>query len=78
MEALDAQIDDAKASGNRKLKKTLKNRYVNPFTYDPISPFYLLHPTPQPAATSPLYKPATPTSLPASKMRTTTRLPTGT
>ena len=33
MEDLDAQIDDAKASGNRKLKKALRNRYVNPFLY---------------------------------------------
>jgi hypothetical protein len=32
IEALDAQIDDAKASGNRKLKKALKNRYINPLT----------------------------------------------
>lgn len=35
MEDLDAQIKNAKASDNRKLKKILKKRYLNPFDPKP-------------------------------------------
>jgi hypothetical protein len=47
MEDLDAQINDAKASGNRKLKKALRNRYVKPFSLPTIpSRPLLLTPSP--------------------------------